>query len=73
MLGQQEGEEWYLFTTDNEANDLQAADVTLEVLMSDLDESTMQHFTSAKYKDSQELARVRGWYTFSRDLTVSLE
>lgn len=60
VLGQQEGEEWYLFTTDNEANDLEAADVTLEVLMSELDESTMQHFTSAKYRDSQELAKDTG-------------
>lgn len=39
---------------------LASGDVTLEILMSDLDEDVMHQFTTTRFKDSQELADSTG-------------
>lgn len=61
VLGKEKGEEWYLYTLDQiSRGELSSGDVTLEVLMSDLDENIMCQFTSEKFKNSQELAQSTG-------------
>ena len=58
MLGQRETEQWYLFTMDNVSAGINKSDVTLEILMSDLDQETMAHFSKMKHETSEEVIAV---------------
>jgi len=60
VLGQQESEQWYLFTMDNASKGIEKDDVTLEILMSDLDEEAMTHFSKMKYDTSEEVVMNTG-------------
>jgi len=60
-FGEREEEKWYLYSMTNPNSDgTPSNDVTLEILMSDLDEDTMSNFTKLKYKTSDELAKNTG-------------
>ena len=43
-LGNTKGEEWYLYTLDNQSEHTDKPDVTLEILMSELDQNKMKQF-----------------------------
>lgn len=55
VLGQRETEQWYLFTMDNVSAGIDKGDVTLEILMSDLDQEAMAHFSKMKHETSEEV------------------
>lgn len=57
VLGQRESEQWYLFTMDNFSTGTENNDVTLEILMSDLDENAMAQFSKMKHETSAEVIR----------------
>jgi len=56
VLGAKKEEQWYLFSLTHPNSSTPSNDVTLEILMSNLDESTMTNFTKKKYETSDELA-----------------
>lgn len=60
VLGQQESDQWYLFTMDNVSKGIEKDDVTLEILMSELDEEAMTQFSKSKYETSQEVVMNTG-------------
>jgi len=57
VLGQVQSEQWYMYTTDNHApaTPTHSDDVTLEILMSDLDSNTMAQFSKIAYNNSDDL------------------
>lgn len=55
VLGRQESEQWYLFTMDNMSPGTSSSDVTLEILMTELDPSVMSRFTKRRYQNSDDL------------------
>eukprot|EP00795_Rhopilema_esculentum_P017791 gene17791-9469_t len=46
-FGKEKGEEWYLYTTDHLSEHSDDPDVTLEILMSELDKEKMEQFTKS--------------------------
>lgn len=60
ILGQNKKEQWYLFTNDNSATFSESDDVTLEILMEDLDQEAMAQFTKKKNKSSEEVIKNSG-------------
>jgi len=60
IIGSKENEQWYLFTSDNSSNFLENDDVTLEILMSDMDDKAMIEFTKLKNKSSVEVIKNSG-------------
>ena len=58
IIGSKENEQWYLFTSDNSSNFYENDDVTLEILMSDMDNKAMIEFTKLKNKSSAEVIKV---------------
>lgn len=60
-FGNKKGEEWYLYTMDNNTCDhIENSDATLEILMSDLDPNTMLQFTKACYPDDDLMTQGTG-------------
>lgn len=60
-FGEKEREKWYLFSMINATSTCTPSnDVTLEILMSDLDEGVMANFTKLRYDTSDELAKNTG-------------
>lgn len=59
VLGENLKEHWYLFTLDNASNFTESDDVTLEILMENLDEEQMRHFTKKFNKSSGEVIKVQ--------------
>jgi len=57
VLGRKKSEQWYLFTMDNMAASTPTSDVTLEILMSDLDPQVMSQFSKITYQSSEELVK----------------
>lgn len=60
VLGRKETEQWYLFTLDNMAAQSKSSDVTLEILMSELDPNIMSRFTKITYQSSDDLVMDSG-------------
>lgn len=55
VLGRKKTEQWYLFTMDNMAARSKSSDVTLEILMSELDPDVMSRFTKITYQNADDL------------------
>ena len=70
VLGQRETEQWYLFTMDNVSAGIDKGDVTLEILMSDLDQEAMAHFSKMKHETSEEVIAVSS--TLHSEVTIKL-
>ena len=69
VLGQRETEQWYLFTMDNVSPGINKSDVTLEILMSDLDQETMAQFSKMRHETSEEVIAVSS--TLHSEVTIS--
>lgn len=54
VFGEEESDRWYLFSM-NHSKKERLTDVTLEILMSDMCEKTMTHFTKSSYSNYDEL------------------
>lgn len=59
-FGDRKGEEWYLYTLDNNSDHTEKPDATLEILMSDLDTDTMLQFTKACYPEDDVMTQETG-------------
>ncbi|XP_057307571.1 S-adenosylmethionine decarboxylase proenzyme-like [Hydractinia symbiolongicarpus] len=55
VFGKEESDRWYLFSMNHSKSGSPLTDVTLEILMSDMCERTMTHFTESSYGNSDEL------------------
>lgn len=53
-FGKENGEEWYLYTTDHISDHTDKPDVTLEILMSELDPSKMMQFIKSHPDDDDK-------------------
>lgn len=60
IIGSKEGEQWYLFTSDNNSNSPDNDDATLEILMSNMDNKAMVEFTKMKNDSSVEVIKNSG-------------
>lgn len=60
ILGQNPGEEWYLFTMDNAVDFDERSDVTLEILMSELDQKKMVQFAKACHPNAEQMTKKTG-------------
>jgi len=60
IIGSKQTEQWYLFTSDNVSDFIESDDVTLEILMSDMDETAMVEFTKLKNESSADVIKNSG-------------
>lgn len=60
VLGRVASEQWYLYTMDNVSPGTSPSDVTLEVLMSELDHDVMAQFSKFSFASSEELINETG-------------
>merc|ERR1712048_143991 len=60
VIGNKETEQWYLFTSDTLTHYIHTDDVTLEVLMSNMDKDAMKEFTKMKNKTSRDVIKNSG-------------
>ena len=60
VFGNTKGEEWYLCTLDDKMEGVKEPDATFEILMSDLDATTVFQFTKACYPSSEQMTKGSG-------------